>query len=363
MAVPSCTDAGDRFVVTTGHGSWEVWKHSVLQGSRAYGPGYIGRATLVDGTVITDGAQPGVVANDPRAVGLGSFGWHHLRRTGAPDTTPANTWQHGWDMYGWRASEGFGGFGVAGADVAAEPHRAGLALRLAVGVSFTDGWSVAEQKRTMYVRYDYAFRDHLVEQWCTVVQLPDGPLAGAPVFVKEPKYVVGMSSPGPRRVHFTDVQVWAPNSVPLHGPVPLHSMGDPHRHTLQLRYPQRRSVVYRPVRAPWGWQVRAGAATAAYAAPVAWYGSGLGLDGWAAAANRREPYGNVRCGAYCLQGPPVGSLTRNWELASDPASPATVAMLHGWEGGTGLPDCLCAARAVVPGESWCTYLGYTVVRP
>jgi hypothetical protein len=32
-------------------------------------------------------------------------------------------------------------------------------------------------------------------------------------------------------------------------------------------------------------------------------------------------------------------------------------MLHGWEGGTGLPDCLECARAFASaGESWTSYL-------
>jgi hypothetical protein len=30
-------------------------------------------------------------------------------------------------------------------------------------------------------------------------------------------------------------------------------------------------------------------------------------------------------------------------------------MFHGWEGGSGLPDCLCAARAFKTGNRWTNY--------
>ena len=79
-------------------------------------------------------------------------------------------------------------------------------------------------------------------------------------------------------------------------------------------------------------------------------------QGWARAADEREPYAPGPCGAYCLED---GKLRGRWELAKHPEQPGVELMLHGWEGGTGLPDCLCAARPFEPGETWTAYLSFS----
>jgi hypothetical protein len=62
-----------------------------------------------------------------------------------------------------------------------------------------------------------------------------------------------------------------------------------------------------------------------------------------------EPFESVD---VCLQGP-GGTLSRNWEIAKRGDAPISL-MLHAWEGGTGLPDCLACARAFGPASESCT---------
>jgi hypothetical protein len=39
-----------------------------------------------------------------------------------------------------------------------------------------------------------------------------------------------------------------------------------------------------------------------------------------------------------------------------PDAPGVELMLHAWEGGSGLPDCLCCAREFVEREEYVTFL-------
>jgi hypothetical protein len=79
------------------------------------------------------------------------------------------------------------------------------------------------------------------------------------------------------------------------------------------------------------------------------------MDAWAQAANSRAVFEPSPCSAYCRQGP-GSTLTRQWEVAKRGTEPCVEVMLHAWEGGSGVPDCLCCARSFVPGEARTSFL-------
>jgi hypothetical protein len=88
-----------------------------------------------------------------------------------------------------------------------------------------------------------------------------------------------------------------------------------------------------------------------------WYGSGAGLDGWAQAAQGRLAYSQLSA-PYCLA---RSGLRRRWEVAARTENPALSCLFHGWEGGSGLTDCMDASRTFGPaGETWSLVATYAL---
>ena len=84
--------------------------------------------------------------------------------------------------------------------------------------------------------------------------------------------------------------------------------------------------------------------------PRPWYGSSVGFDGWAQAAQERPSYAQLGA-PYCLGA--AGGLRRRLEVAARTDDPALSCLFHGWEGGSGFADCMDASRAFGPsGETW-----------
>ena len=204
----------------------------------------------------------------------------------------------------------------------------------------------------MTVRHDYLVEKLSVRIWVTFTQRWQG--TGFPAFIKEPKLTLGFVAP------FERVEVYdtAGNAVQTSD---LTTIRNPAKHTLQLRRPTRARVRLLPADVnvlacacdqhrfePAGRVKR-------YGVRKPWVGSGRGLDAWAEAANDRQVFEQTNTKPYCLQGP-GGTLSRNWEIAKVDDAPMSL-MLHGWEGGSGLPDCLGCARAFgADGERWTAFL-------
>lgn len=360
-------DLADRIVFGNSDGTFAVWKTLVRDaGGNVVGPGYIGRATFrADGKKLVEGFTDGTLAlNDTRQQGLGIVGWHHHRAV--PGET--SIWNKSWNMDVHRDKDGpgRGGFGVSASRVVVAPYvNAAGEARASVEVDLVDPWTAAEGKRIAVVRYDYIVDDSQVKQWVTWTQQPDGPDGGPAVFVKEPKVTYAMcpAEPGARLRYF---DLYRADSTVLMSGLDMNTIGDPAVHTQQLGYDTRSRARFSEAGAAFYWNIVGRASTplvygldgrpTSYGVRSDWEGAGVGLDQWAVLANGRAHFDDSVCPAYCLQGPPdehgVKTLTRQWELVKDPTLPHVELHLHAWEGGYGTPDCLCAARAFAPWESW-----------
>jgi len=220
-------------------------------------------------------------------------------------------------------------------------------VRLSLESDFADVYETV-----MSVRHDYIVEAPCLRVWVTFRQRWAG--GGFPAFLKEPKLTIGFAAA------FETVELYdAADSVQLSAD--LTALRNPAKHTLQLRPQTRARVRFLPADvhliacAADQHSVLPSGAVKRYGTRKLWVGSGRGLDGWAEAANGRQIFEQTNTKPYCLQGP-NGTLSRNWEIAKRDEAPASV-MLHGWEGGYGLPDCLACARAFgASGESWTAYL-------
>jgi hypothetical protein len=358
-------DLGDRYVFGNQDGTFTVWKQVTDLGSGlVVGPGYVGRAIFRTNGDRIDGAVPASVSmNDPRWQGLGGFGWHHYRAIPGED----NIWNKGWELLAHRAADPADPFGVSSGHVLVDPYvnEAGE-IRASFGVDFVDRYSAAEGRRVMFVRYDYIVDASQVKVWVTAQQQPDGFDAGPPVFVKEPKLDIGVGGDS-YRPHTLDVFRADSSLLRSIDLVNDPKLQDPSVGTVQVGFDTRCrlrfydgsnyfNVVARASDTPtYGLDGRPND----YGHRSPWEDSFEGFDAWALLADRREEFASSPCDAYCKQGGKgtgPGFLTRQWEVAKRRDEPDVLVMLHAWEGGAGLPDCLCCAKAFSPGEKWTAFL-------
>jgi hypothetical protein len=266
------------------------------------------------GRILADNRHPGFVsANDPAFGGIGAVAWHHYRANGEPDI-----WRRGWEINPLQTQFVFP---QPPSPVTLDRHGR---ARVSVVTDYVDLYGPV-----MRTRHSYVVGPNALKVWVTVKQTWPGD--GFAASLKEPKIVVGLVG------HYRTASVFAAAGTPV--VYDLARLHDPAVHTQQLREQSRLRVRFDP----------GAVVVSAGTARGRWTPSRLGLDGWAQASNDRPRLGSGA--AYCLQGP-GSTLTRNWEIVKRGLAP-TALLLHGWEGGTGLPDCLNCARAFGPaGESW-----------
>lgn len=358
----SFADLGDRWALSNLDGIATVWKHvTAADDGRVVGPGYVGRFELADGAVVCDGfVDPRVSCNDPHFQGLGAFAWHHYRDLpNEPDI-----WNRGWELKGFMAAGG-DPFGVGGARAVVPPYvNAAGEVRLSVAVDFVDRYSAAVGKRVMEVRYDLIVEDSVLKLWVTATQLPDGEDGAPRPFVKEPKLALGL---GAATYRPTRLDVLGADSSLLREIDLLREprLQDPRRGTVQIGFDRRArlrfsdgsgevAIVGRASATP---TYREDERVSDYGARADWEGAAFGFDRWASLANGRDELAPSPCGRYCKQGGGgEPGLTRQWELAKFGGEPHLGLMLHAWEGGSGLPDCLCCAKAFAPREAHTAYV-------
>ena len=329
----------DTVVLESEAGEFTILTTVQQAGQQRAGPGYVARWTSPKGDRIVDGLTTGFVsANDPAIGGLAVPAWHHFRANGEADI-----WRRGWEINPLRPAPA----GVSAARVLDGPRvdRNGN-VRMSIETEFADIY-----EPVMSVRHDYIAEARNLRVWVTFNQRWGGD--GFPAFLKEPKLSLGFGTA------FKSLELYDSSEQQLLT-ADLTKLLNPAKHTIQLRAPTRARVRFLPAdvnvvaSAAGRNQVDGQGRVTRYGARTAWLGSRTGLDAWAQAANARAEFeqGNTR--PYCLQGPNA-TLSRNWEVAKRDEAPASL-MLHAWEGGYGLPDCLACARAFRSGESWSAYV-------
>jgi hypothetical protein len=342
--MPSVAATEGGFLFRNDAGEFAVYStFAHADGGRRAGPGYVARWTAPDGVVLADGfvADQGlhrVSANDPALGGIAIPAWHHYRANGEP-----NIWNRGWELNAHNPLP----CGVRASRVVDPPRiDAQGNVRASFEVDFDDLYGPV-----MTVRHDYIVEARCLRAWVTFTQRWDGSGFGA--FLKEPKLALGFTPPLQQAELYEAEgnRLWTYDLTKIH---------NPGRHTHQVRNTARARVRLLPAdvhvvacaseRPRW----RPDGRVRVYGPRRPWYGSSLGFDGWAEKANTL-PIFEPDTKAYCLRGPGK-TLTRNWEIAKRGEAPASL-MLHAWEGGSGLPDCLVCARAFgPPGESWTAYV-------
>jgi hypothetical protein len=365
----SFEDLGDRWILSNRDGAFTVWKQVATgDGGRVVGPGYVGRLELADGTVVCDGlVDPGVSCNDPHFQGLAAFAWHHYRDL--PDEP--EIWNRGWELRCFMAC-GADPFGVREARAIVPPavNPQGQ-VRLSVAVDFVDRYSASEAKRVMEVRYDYIVEDSCLKLWVTATQQPDGADAGARPFVKEPKLALGLGAATyrPTTLDVLDARSHVLREIDL---VREPRLQNPRKGTVQIHFDTRArlrfsdgttdfNVVARASESP---TYRPDGRPSDYGSRADWEAAPFGFDRWASLANARDELAEAPCAAYCKQGGGgEPGLSRKWELAKFGQEPHTEVMLHAWEGGSGLPDCLCCAKAFEPGERHTAFVSLSADEP
>jgi hypothetical protein len=374
MASPTFVDYGDRIAFANDDGSHIVWKQLTTYdgGATIVGPGYIGRIIWRDSNGNVAGKRPcdgpvagGLTVNDPSIQGVGICGFHHYRAIAGEPTI----WNKGWDMGGNRQTVAADPFGVRDCSLLVPPYSdANGNIRASFEVNFVDRYSAAEGKRIAAVRYDYIVEPSDVKCWTTFTEFPDGFDGGPGAFLKEPKYAVGVGGAGinpyaPKTLTIFDQANASLLAVDL---VNDPRLQDPTHGTVQIpNGPRTRAAFYDGTDylnvvaescslLSYGMDGR----VTSYGSRAFWVG-GYGLDQFAVDANFRSRFDDSVCAAYCLQGAPDSfgrpTLSRKWEVAKRGGDARVEIMFHGWEGGSGLPDCLCAARSWRLGQRWTNY--------
>lgn len=365
MATPTFTDRGNRFSFVNDDGTYYVWKNVTNDGSgNLVGPGYLGHVySSVSGKRVTEGfVAPATTVNDPRMQGFGIAGWHHYRNIpGEP-----NIWNKGWDFRG-NMLPGSDPFGVSTCDIPFAPYAdASGNIRASFGVNFVDRYSSAAGKRVMSVRYDYIFEPSDVKMWVTFTVMPDGDDGGPPMFVKEPKLAFGTGPNTADGYKPTALSIFdsASTELRLVDLVNDPNLQNPTTGTVQVGFDTRVRARFYDSSEYWNVVGRGNTLTtygtdqkvSGYGTRTNWEGGGQGLDNWAHLANPRAELDSTVCAAYCKQGGGGESgLTRQWEVAKRHTEPNVEIMFHGWEGGSGLPDCLCCAKSAIVGEKYTNY--------
>ena len=396
----------NQFGVTFGNddGDWVVYTGCFGPKKRggqnlSVGPGYIARVTLARGEspeIVDDEQGPGKyngVLNAPGFGGLGAFGWHHSRGTGSFDFG----FDDAWNLDGRHCAEDNGGFGVSGAEIVEGPSvdASGVGV-LGVDVLFTDGWT--EGAPLMRVRYRYRFHRDVVKLWAAASQHCDkgncGQGAPGPAFIKEPKFVAGLTGGAYKRMLVLNQESKVAQNGAAGSGFCAWRGTDPTKSTGQcdadgrarVRFDFRDAVpssasdnggdcdtgdhpcfnvVMRAYQTPAAGDVSIGGTSAR------WEGSGMGLDAWALAAAKRvrvNAQDSASGGALwgCHGGETESQLQRRWELAGGPKNAQgeyqrTSAFFHAWEGGTGAYDCEPLARRFGPeGESFAIHAQFAV---
>lgn len=361
----SISNHADRYVFANDDGTFTVWKNITYDGGNVVGPGYIGRVIhRNNGNRLTEGfVSPSVSANDPRIQGLGFPAWHHYRQ----NPNEPDIWNKGWEMKGNMDAAAFGGeFGISSSEILVAPYKDdGGTIRASFQSNFVDVFSVREGKRIMTVRFDYLVNDSNLRLWITYTQFPDGLDAGPKPFIKEPKAVCGVAPNQTDRYPARILDVLHSSGSLLRS-IDLKNdpkLQDPTRGTVQvgfggrarMRFFDEAKATYFNIvgRASTNLVYDANNRPINYGSRMNWEGANYGLDKWASLANARAEFDSSVCAAYCKQGGAgEPGLTRQWEVAKRGGEPQTSVMFHAWEGGSGLPDCLCCAKAFVPGEKW-----------
>ena len=364
MAVSAST-VGNRAVFVNDDGSWHIWLKHVRSPTTGavVGPGHIGRIVAADGaTILDDFFHSSPTLNDGRNGGLGSFGCHLSRRNEFyPD---GYVWNFTWDLTS-RMDARSNGFGISRVEVLDGPRVDGNGVgHLAVASELSDMYSYP--RPIILLRHTYVVRPKRIEQQIDVAAAWDG--TGPEVFVKEPKLTCHSIGPvgGPRYRYMT---VFSREGDVLLNEFDIWSLPNPMIHTKQIAAGRRCRILFtdenrqHPLTA-----VMMGLGPEGRAH---WH-NGPGLDQWARDANSWERL-LPECKPYCLQGPKDSqgnrTLSRKWELGRwasakansppDPEKPHVGVGLHGWEGGVGPPDCLCASRAMpafgTTFRSWACY--------
>lgn len=361
-------DNGDRLTFGNDDGTWTIWKAVTGDGlGRVVGPGYIGRATMRNGQRLCEGfVAPTVSVNDPRWQGIGGFACHHFRANGEPDI-----WNRGWEMKAHGQANLADPFGIISSTTVVAPYEVASGadagkVRASFVVDFADRYSYPTPLLTL--RYDYTFEKSGVKMWVTVRQ--GFPLGMPAAFIKEPKLALGLAPANADgfRPHTLDIAAADDTLLRRIDLLNEPKLQNPAAGTVQVGFDARcrarffsdsvsLNVVAR-ASAPLVYDPMTGRVTDYKAATRDdWEGAADGFDRWAQLANGREVFETQPCSDYCLQGPPDGTtLTRQWEVAKRGTEPMVELMLHAWEGGSGLPDCLCCARRYAENESFTAYL-------
>jgi hypothetical protein len=340
-------ETGGRIVLVNEDGEWSVWRgFAQLANGRHVGPGYVGQYTHGSGRVVVDDTLHGVrTLNDPVSGGLGAFAVAVALRN---EWFPREPYNYCWDiterMNGQPAAPppNVQGFGVLGFAVTRGPRR--LADRVHLACATRLG---AHGVHLLTVLRDYEVRRTSLR--CrTRIRVEE---AAAGWFVKEPKLVAHSIGPPTAAPPYTHVDVFDPlGNLLLRRD--LTTLPDPAVGTQQIGHDGRWRCRFGAEDEGWNFNLVAEAANVETWDAEPWESANGGLDLWAARSNARERLEPCEADeAYCLQGP-GRTLTRQWECARwrDPARPQVGIMLHGWEGGTGYPDCRCTYRAAAPGE-------------
>lgn len=354
---PTFAEFDDRYLFNNEDATWTIWKKTSYDtNGYVVGPGYVGKGVFRGtGKIINDPfMKPGTVINDPNIQGIGLVGWHHYR------AIPGETeiWNKGWDM-GSNRPVGTDPFGVKNCDVIVKPFLdQNGALRASFGVNFVDRYSAAENKRIALIRYDYVIESSNIKMWTSFTEFPDGFDSGPTPYLKEPKYTVslGGSTYQPNKLDIFNKDAMIQSYDLINDP----KLQNPTRGTRQMARPTRTRVRFSDgkilfnVVAEGNSAMRYGLADKVldYGIRKPWYNSGYGLDQFAADADTRESFDSTVCPRYCLTN---GKLSRKWEIAKSGKSPKVQIMFHGWEGGYGLPDCLCAAKKFKEKKTWVNY--------
>lgn len=352
--MPTIIDNEDRFIFANLDGSFTVWKGITYnQNGNVVGPGYIGRAiSRLDGTYLTEGfVNPQTSCNDPRIQGVGLAAWHHYRDIpNEPDI-----WNKGWEMKGNLDSAVYAGmFGIRDVNFVVYPFQdENDNVQATIDVNFVDSFSASEGKRIMIVRYQYLVEPSNIKLWVSFTSFPDGFDSGPPAFIKEPKVVCGIAPNRVDRFKAETLDIFGANGSLLEH-VDLKTdarLQDPTKKTLQVAFNQRARMRFYDTKQYWNFVGRS-------ESHQDWEGGSDGLDRWARNADSRSEFDSSVCAAYCKQGGAgtgPGYLTRKWEVAKRAGEPQTLTMFHAWEGGSGLPDCLCCAKAFVAGERYTAF--------